>query len=130
MPDKLSFEYAVIRIVPMVEREEFINIGVILYCPAKKYLSVLLDVNEKRLKTFSNNLDIDELQKYLQSFQRICNGEKNAGPVGKLSPAERFRWLTATRSTIVQLSKVHPGICADAAATLQKLFEQMVLIAD
>ena len=126
MQEQHLFEYAVIRVVPHVEREEFINAGVILYCPAEKFLECIAEVNEKRLRALCDGVDVEELQKHIKSFERICSGGKDAGPIGKLSMAERFRWLTATRSTLVQTSKVHPGLCASAPEMLSRLFAQMV----
>lgn len=125
MPDQL-FEYAVIRVVPRVEREEFINIGVILYCPKQKFLKTILKVDEARISALAPGLDIDCLKDNINSFERIANGDAKAGPIAKLDIASRFRWLTATRSTVVQSSKVHPGLCTDAEATLVKLFNQLV----
>lgn len=120
------FEYAVIRVVPKVEREEFINIGVILYCPAQKFLQCILELNEKKLQILCCDTDLDELKTHMQSFEKICKGGNDAGPIGKLSIAERFRWLTATRSTILQTSHVHPGLCRDAGEMLQRLHKQLV----
>ncbi|PWK79949.1 Protein of unknown function (DUF3037) [Mucilaginibacter oryzae] len=121
------FEYAVIRVVPRVEREEFINIGVILFCAKQKFLKVLFNLDNKRLAVFCGDLDLDCLEDNIRSLERICNGEKDAGPIAQLDQPSRFRWLTATRSTVVQASKVHPGMTTDAEATLNRLFEQMVL---
>ena len=121
------FEYAVIRVVPQVEREEFLNVGVILFARSEKFLQMLFTVEEKRLSAFTNDINKEELEEHLQAFNRICIGGATAGPIGKLDPASRFRWLTATRSTVVQTSKVHPGFCADAAKALNKLHEQLVL---
>lgn len=121
------FEYAIIRVVPRVEREEFLNVGVILYCPGKKFLQCLFTLDEERLKAFSNHLDTEELREHLCALQEICHGGANSGPIGKLDAASRFRWLTATRSTIVQSSKVHPGLCDDPGDTLTRLHEKLVL---
>lgn len=126
MQERHLFEYAVIRVVPRVEREEFLNVGVVLYCSKQKFLQALYKVNEERLKTFCKELDIQELQAYLLSFDKICRGGAAGGPIGQLPLAERFRWLTAVRSTIVQTSPVHPGLCIDAKETLEKLFEELV----
>ncbi|PWG82193.1 DUF3037 domain-containing protein [Pararcticibacter amylolyticus] len=126
MQENYLFEYAVIRIVPRVEREEFINSGVILFCARKKFLKCLCVVNEKRLEVFTNDTDFKELREHLKSFADICSGSKAAGPIASLDIASRFRWLTATRSTVIQSSKVHPGFCEDPDETLQKLFSQMV----
>src|SRR3569832_2078407 len=126
MHSKDLFEYAVIRAVPREEREEFINIGVILYCAKQKFLQACYYLDEDRLKAFCRELDIAELKGHLYSFERICRADKDAGPIGKLDTASRFRWLTATRSTVLQTSKVHPGMTEDASATLVRLFERLV----
>jgi hypothetical protein len=126
MQDRCLFEYAVIRVVPRVEREEFMNVGVILYCAKQKFLKMIFSIDKDRLKAFSKDLDIDELEENLLSFQRICNGGKDAGPIGQLDAPSRFRWLTATRSTVVQTSKVHPGFCIDGEDTLSRLYGQLV----
>jgi hypothetical protein len=127
MHNRDLFEYAVIRVVPRVEREEFMNIGVILYCAKQKFLQARYHLDETRLQAFCNGLDIIELKEHLCSFERICQADKDAGPIGKLDTASRFRWLTATRSTVLQTSKVHPGMTEDALLTLDKLFEQLVM---
>ncbi|MFZ1306748.1 MAG: DUF3037 domain-containing protein [Ferruginibacter sp.] len=121
------FEYAVVRIVPKVEREEFLNVGVILYCRELNFLQVLYTLNEERLRIFCTQVDKQELLQNLQSVERICNGSADAGPIGHLDIAGRFRWLTATRSTIIQTSKVHPGFCTDPVETLTRLYTQLVL---
>jgi hypothetical protein len=127
MPGNHLFEYAVIRIVPKVEREEFLNIGVVLYCKKLDFLETRYLLNEERLRFFCEGLDIAELKNYLGSFDQICKGSKEGGPIGELDMASRFRWLTATRSTILQTSKVHPGLCEDAGEALALLFTQLVL---
>lgn len=127
MPGSNLFEYAVIRVVPQVEREEFLNAGVILYCPKLKFLQCLCAVDEERLCSFSNRIDIEELKAHLHSFAQICKGSPDGGAIAKLDIASRFRWLTATRSTVVQTSKVHPGLCDDPAQTLEKLYAEQVL---
>jgi Protein of unknown function (DUF3037) len=127
MQENNLFEYAVIRVVPQVEREEFLNVGVILYCPKLKFLQCLCTLDEERLCSFSSSVDIEDLKNHLHSFGEICRGRKDAGPIAKLDMPSRFRWLTATRSTVVQTSKVHPGLCVDPAETLEKLYGQLVL---
>lgn len=121
------FEYAIVRVVPKVEREEFLNVGVVLYCSKQQFLQARFFLDEERLKAFSCNPDIEELRAYLEGFERICAGGSNAGKIGKLPLAERFRWLTATRSTVLQTSKVHPGLCEDAGEMLARIFMQLVL---
>jgi hypothetical protein len=127
MPGQDLFEYAVIRVVPKVEREEFLNVGVILYCAKQKFLQIKYDVNEERLSAFCKEPDCKMLRDYLKAFEQVCAGSAEAGEIGKLPIAERFRWLTATRSTVVQTSKVHPGLCKDAGEKLEKLFEELVV---
>jgi hypothetical protein len=126
MPENYLFEYAVIRVVPHVEREEFLNVGIILYCSGQKFLKALYELDEARLRVFCDKLDLNELKEHVSSFDKICRGGKDAGPIGKLSMPERFRWLTAERSTMLQSSKVHPGLCTDAAEMLERLFTQLV----
>ena len=126
MPEKRLYEYAVVRVVPRVEREEFLNVGVILYCKKQDFLQCKYVLDKVRLSLFSE-LDLEELEAYLQTWEKICTGGASAGPIGLLSLPVRFRWLTATRSTVVQTSKTHPGFCEDALKTLNLLFEQLVL---
>jgi len=127
MPEKHLFEYATIRVVPRVEREEFLNVGVILYCPAQGFLRTLFELKEERLLAFSRNLDFLEIQERLRVFEQICAGGKTGGTIGQLPLSGRFRWLTATRSTVIQTSAVHPGLCTDASQTLSRLHNQLVL---
>lgn len=127
MPELHLFEYAVIRIVPRVEREEFLNTGVILYCAAQQFLEVRFALDAQRLWSLCSEIDMLSLEGNLRAFERICAGGAHAGPIGKLTIRERFRWLTATRSSMMQTSKAHPGFCADASARLEQLFSQLVL---
>jgi hypothetical protein len=126
MQDRHLFEYAVIRVVPRVEREEFINVGVVLLCSKQKFLKMVYGLDHDRIRAFARELDLDELEENVRSFQRISEGGNDAGPIGLLDPASRFRWLTATRSTVVQTSKVHPGFCINGEDTLARLYEQLV----
>lgn len=127
MKDKNLFEYAVIRVVPRVEREEFINAGVILYCAKKKYLECRLNLDESKISALCKELDLEQLDLNLKALTRICAGGKDAGPIGQFDAASRFRWLTATRSTVVQCSKVHPGFCDDPGEALERLNQTLVL---
>ena len=127
MPDNDQFEYAVVRIVPMVEREEFLNVGVVLYCAKQKFLQFKYHLNQDRMKVFCPQVDLAEIQDYLQSFEQICEGKKEAGAIAQLPIAGRFRWLTATRSTMLQTSKVHPGLCSNAADMLERIYAQQVM---
>src|SRR5688500_3203448 len=123
MQESNLFEYAVIRYVPRPEREEFLNIGVILYCRSKKFLHMKFALNEDRIRSFYADANVDELQKFLEAFKEVCCGSSVNSPIAKLDIANRFRWLTATRSTIVQTSKVHPGFCDDPMEKLDKLHD-------
>jgi hypothetical protein len=127
MQQQHLFEYAVIRIVPRVEREEFLNAGVILYCAKQQFLQVLIGLNKEKLAAFCSEPGLEEILLHLDAIRRISAGYSTAGPIAKLDPASRFRWLTATRSTIVQPSKVHPGFCADPGETLTRLYNQLVV---
>jgi hypothetical protein len=126
-PEMHLFEYAVIRVVPRVEREEFVNVGIILYCSSKGFLQTVYTLPENRLRVFPCELDMTELHDRLRAFERICAGRKEGGTIGQLPLSGRFRWLTAARSTLVQTSPVHPGLCTDPAETLKRLFAQLVL---
>lgn len=127
MPEKHLFEYAVLRVVPRMEREEFINVGVILYCRKLKFLQTIYKLDKERLQAICSNIDCSEVEEYLQAFERISAGAKDSGPIGQLDIAARFRWLTAHRSTVIQTSRVHPGFCTDAQETLLRLHQQFVL---
>lgn len=126
MPEKQVFEYAVIRIVPRVERDEFLNAGVILLCKRHKFLAMRYVVDAARLQAFSPSLDVSEIAQYLSAWEVICKGGREAGEFAQRDVAERFRWLTAAKSTIIQCSKVHPGKCDDPAAVLEDLFAKYV----
>lgn len=127
MPEQHLYEYAVIRIVPRVEREEFMNAGIILFCATQRFLDVKCKLDKEKLKAFGCDVDIKEIEARLKAFEQVCKGGKEGGPIGLLIPASRFRWLTAWRSTVVQTSRVHPGFCVDAKQTLELLYEQLVL---
>jgi hypothetical protein len=127
MQEKSLFEYAVIRIVPRVEREEFLNVGVVLFCRDLKFLQCRFELDESRIKAFSPHTNIEQLHDYLCAFRAICEGESSAAPMSQLPMIERFRWLTAARSTMLQTSVVHSGLCADPQQTLEKLYQRLVL---
>ncbi len=127
MQEKQVFEYAVIRVVPKVEREEFMNVGVILFCSKLNFLDLRLHMDKGRLALFAAEEEIEAIEKYLKAFEMICSGNPEGGTIASFTKAERFRWLTAAKSTIIQTSKVHPGLCENAEAALEKLFKQLVL---
>ncbi|MBK9983912.1 MAG: DUF3037 domain-containing protein [Saprospiraceae bacterium] len=127
MQEKHLFEYAVIRVVPQVEREEFINVGVILYCSKLNFLDAKWMLDEKLMAQFAPKLDLDELKQNLCAFDIISKGGPEGGTIGMMDMPGRFRWLTATRSTILQPSSVHPGFTDDAEEMLERLYEQLVV---
>lgn len=126
MKENLLFEYAVIRLVPMVEREEFLNVGLVLFCKKENFLESKYHIDKNRILSFNPSIDIEEVEQHLNAFQRICKGSTDAGTIGALDAASRFRWLTATRSTIIQCSKVHPGFSTNLAETLERLHFNLV----
>lgn len=126
MPGKEQYEYAVIRIVPQVEREEFLNVGVVVYSARHKFLKCRYHLNADRVIALFPELDLEEMKQHLHSFGQICAGDPDAGPIARLGMAERFRWLTATRSTVLQTSKVHPGLCTDPETMLDRIYAQQV----
>lgn len=126
MHNKHLFEYAVLRIVPQVEREEFLNVGVILYCRKPAFLGVRFKLDEAKLLYVFPKLCMEDAAAHLLSLQNISEGNAAAGPIALLDAASRFRWLTAKRSTVVQSSAVHPGLCMDPETTLKQLFKDLV----
>ena len=126
MPDTSSFDYAVVRIVPHVEREEFINAGVILFCRTQRFLDCRLFLARQRLEALAPDLDVDAVEAQLDTFDSICQGGSDAGPIGELEQSARFHWLTSPRSTVLQVSPVHGGVCTDPQEALEDLFQKMV----
>lgn len=127
MQEKHLFEYAVIRVVPWVDREEFLNVGVVLYCAKKKYLDLIYTLDQERLLAFAPMLDVGEVEGHLRAFAEVVRGGAAGGPIGQLDAASRFRWLTAQRSTILQTSRVHPGFCGQPEEALRRLHAALVL---
>lgn len=126
MPDHSSYDYAIVRVVPRVEREEFVNVGVIVSCPAKNFLEARIELDERRVRALDPDIDIEAIRSHLASIPAICSGGNQGGPIGRLSRRERFDWLVAPRSTIIQTSKVHTGRCTDPATLLEHLLNTMV----
>ena len=120
------YDYAIVRVVPRVEREEFVNVGVILSCPQKKYLEARIELDEGRLLALDPGLDLELLRKQLAIYPLICRGGEEAGPIGRLSQRERFNWLIAPKSTIIQNSPVHTGWCEHPDKVLEHLLNAMV----
>jgi hypothetical protein len=123
---RCSYDYAVIRVVPRVERGEFVNVGVILSCPARDFLEARIELDEPRLRALDPTLDLDAVRAHLAPIPLICRGGVESGPIGRLPPRERFHWLTAPRSTIIQTSAAHAGRAVDPAAALERLMDTMV----
>ena len=121
-----SYDYAIVRVVPRVEREEFVNVGVIVSCPQKQFLEARIEVDESRLRALDPGIDIEAIRAHLASIPAICAGGNQGGTLGKLSRRERFDWLVAPRSTIIQTSKVHTGRCTDPDTLLEHLLNTMV----
>ena len=128
MPVHSSYDYAIIRVVPWVERGECINVGVILFCRTRRFLNMLTHLHQQRLSALAPQLELSALQQQIEHLEKICAGHKESGPIGELSQSERFHWLVAPRSTIIQASPVHCGICSDPAAELQALLNKLVLV--
>lgn len=126
MQDQYIYDYAVIRVVPKVEREEFINAGVILSCPDKEFLEAYIETDEQRLKAIDPLIDIELIKSHLIAIKAVCAGGHQAGHIAKLSQRERFHWLTSPKSTIIQMSPVHAGYCKNPAEELEHLVEKMV----
>lgn len=126
MPTPAWYDYAIVRVVPRVEREEFVNVGVIVSCESARWLQARIELDEARLRAFDPTLDLEVLRGHLAAIPRICAGAADAGPIAALPQRARFHWLTAKRSTIVQTSPVHRGQCADPAAAIEHLLARMV----
>lgn len=124
---KVEYEYSVIRYVPRVEREEFINVGVLLYCKRKRYAAMQWAVDGAKCQCLYTHTDVEQLKAYLSSLEKICAGDPDAGQLAKLEQAERVRWITANRSTWIQCAPVHTGLCTNPEETLQELFNRLIL---
>jgi hypothetical protein len=123
-----SFDYAIVRLVPRVEREEFVNVGVIFYCRARDFLAARVELDEPRLAALAPGLDLPAVRDHLGSLARVAAGDLAAGPIAKLPPSERFHWLVAPRSAVLQVSPVHSGLCVSPEDALERLVAQMVRI--
>lgn len=127
MHEKHLYEYAVIRVVPKVEREEFINIGLLLFCKRQKYLRIAYHIVPEKIQSICAEFDITQLKENLESFVKIGQGKKDSGPIGAFEISERFRWLTAVKSSSIQTSRPHSGFSTDLDATFEKLYSELVL---
>jgi hypothetical protein len=126
VPDLSTYDYAVIRVVPRVEREEFVNVGVIVSCPGRKFLAAAIELDERRVRALDATLDMQAIRAHLATIPLICAGGEAAGAIGKLSQRERFHWLIAARSTVIQTSPAHSGRCDEPGALVEHLLDTMV----
>ncbi len=127
MQDSYLYEYAVIRIVPRLEREEFINVGLLLFCKQSCYIRIAIALNEEKLKFYPTECDVRDIKANLLAWEKIAMGSEAGGAIAALDVAERFRWLTAVRSTVLQTSRPHSGLTACPDRTFEKLFAELVL---
>jgi len=131
VPAPASFDHALVRVVPRVEREEFVNAGVILFCLTRDFLGARVLLDRARVRALfpgaGRDLDLDLVEEHLAAIPRIAAGGVGSGPIGRLTPRERFHWLVAPRSTVIQVGPVHAGLCEDPARALDDLFERMVV---
>jgi hypothetical protein len=126
VPTLHSYDYAVVRVVPCPDRGEFLNSGVVLHCPERDYLGSRVHLDEQRLIALWPASDFTVIRQHLETFPRICAGDPDAGPIARLSRSERFHWLVAPRSTVIQVSPVHSGMCGDPETALAELFDRVV----
>lgn len=126
MPTPASFDYAILRVVPRVERQEFINAGVVVFCLEKRYLAARIQLNVERMKALWPEADVELARQHLEAVPRICEGDPAAGPIAKLSQRERFHWIISPRSTIIQPSPVHTGVCDATHGLLDRLAKQFL----
>jgi hypothetical protein len=126
VPVPSSFDYAVVRVVPRVERGEFINAGVIVFCLEHRFLEARVQVDEARLKALWPEIDVELVRNHLEAIPRICAGDATAGPIARLSQRERFHWLVSPRSTIIQVSPVHSGLCEEPGMTVEQLSRRLL----
>ena len=126
MRDLVTYDYAIVRVVPKVERAEFVNVGVIVSCPELDVLLARIELDERRLLALDPTLDLEAVRTHLAAIPKICAGGRQAGPIGRLSQRERFHWLVAPRSTVIQTSPTHTGSARDVEAVVERLLETMV----
>jgi hypothetical protein len=128
MSERRAFDYVIVQVVPRVERDERLNVGVILFCPTTAYLGARIALDERRLRALAPDVDLAALAGQLEAIRAVAAGEVTAGPIAGLPPSERFHWLSAPRSTIVQPTSPHAGLCDEPAAALEHLFQTVVAV--
>ena len=126
MPERLAFDYVIVQVVPRVDRDERVNAGVILFCPAAAFLGCRIALDVRRLHALAPDVDIAAVSAQLEAVRAVCAGDPTAGTIARLSPSERFHWLSTPRSTVVQPSPAHAGLCDDPVAALDRLFAATV----
>lgn len=126
MQDKHLYEYAIIRVLPKVEREEFINVGLIMFCKRKKFIQFKYEIPQDKIRAFCKDFDLEQLELHLKGFELTANGGKNGGPIGAFEISERFRWLTAIKSSCIQTSRPHPGLTENLEQTFNDLYQELV----
>jgi DUF3037 family protein len=126
VPERVSYDYAVVRVVPSVEREEFLNAGAVVFCAVKDWLEAKVELDEARLRALAPDADVEEIRRHLEAIPRICAGGPDAGPIGALPRKERWHWLVAPRSTVIQTGPVHAGLCESPGAALEQILREMV----
>ena len=122
------FQYAALRVVPRIEREEFVNVGVIVFCRTRRFLRARVALDPRRIQALARDVDLEAVQEHLDARVRVAAGDPDAGPIAALPQSERFHWLVAPSSTVIQTSSVHSGLCDEPQAALDRLFEQLVAV--
>jgi len=126
VPERVSYDYAVVRVVPSVERGEFINAGAVVFCAVKDWLEAKVELDEARLLALAPDADVEDIRRHLEAIPRICAGGPDAGPIGALERKERWHWLVAPRSTVIQMGPVHTGLCESPGSALEQILREMV----
>jgi DUF3037 family protein len=130
MPERRDFQYTILRVVPRIERGECINVGVVVFCRQRSFLGIRIELDRARLRAVAPDLDPAAVEPHLEAIAAVVAGEPSAGPLSQLSPSERFGWVAAKSSTVIQPSEVHTGLTDDPQATLDHLFRSLVLVTD
>jgi hypothetical protein len=126
VPARNAFQYAILRVVPSVERGECLNVGVALLCPERRFVGARVELDEKRLRALAPGADVAAVREALDALVAVADGDPAAGPLARLSPSERFGWIAAPSSTVIQPSAIHTGLSEDPARTLDHLFATLV----